>query len=244
VRQLLTWRFVAALGALVLLAVGANTVLLGDQLQAEIAVVSPQMLGADGEIIERKIDLIETAERIERSEDFAVGDDGLTVGFLDAVLEPNRVMRVAPGTPGEIRCDNLLAPDRCVVFADVLGDAVVWFALLPRGPSDTVELPPIIDLQDGYALFENGWQVPYAPVIERECQDEDITSFSDFLRRFGPGSSTFFDLEASLITAVKCDVSFVAPTTTVVYEGSLNGSIVMPTTSALPGLEPVEAPEN
>jgi hypothetical protein len=64
------------------------------------------------------------------------------------------------------------------------------------------------------------------------------------LRRFGPGSSTFFDLEASLITAVKCDVSFVAPTTTVVYEGSLNGSIVMPTTSALPGLEPVEAPEN
>lgn len=243
-RQLLTWRFIAAIGALVLLAVGVNTVFLGTQRQGEIAVVSPQLLGVDGQVIVRRIDLVGLAERIERSDDFSVGEDGLTVGFLDAVLDPNRVMRVAPGTPGEIRCNNLLVPNRCVVFADVLGDAVVWFALMPRGPRDTVELPPIIDLQEGYALFENGWQVPYAPVIERECGTEDITSFSDFLRRFGPGSSTFYDLETSLITTVECDLEFVAPTTTVAYEGSIDGSIVTPTTSTLPGFEPVEAPEN
>jgi hypothetical protein len=241
---LLTWRFVAALGALVLLAVGVNAIFLGTQPQGAIAVVSPQALDADGQVIIRTIDLVGLAQRVERSEDFAVGADGLTVGFLDAVLSPNRVMRVAPGTPGEVRCNNLLVPERCVVFADVLGDAVVWFSLMPRGPSDTVELPPIIDLQDGYALFENGWRVQYAPVIERECEDEDITSFGDFLRRFGPGSTTFLDLETLLVSAVECDPTFVAPTTTVVYEGSLNGSIVTPTTSTLPGLEPVEAPEN
>ena len=56
-----------------------------------------------------------------------------------------------------------------MLVADVLGDAVVWFALVPRAPRDTVDLPPIVDLHDGYAQFVNGWEVLYAPVIERDA---------------------------------------------------------------------------
>ncbi len=144
----------------------------------------------------------------------------------------NRVARIVPGTPGEVTCANFDDPNRCVIVADVLGDAVVWFALMPRGPRDTVELPPIVDLQDGYAQFVNGWEVLYAPVIERDAETcgDDVVSFSDFLRRFGPGSTTVVDLETRQVTAVICGEEFVEPPTTVVYEGSLDGSIVTPST--------------
>jgi uncharacterized protein related to proFAR isomerase len=90
------------------------------------------------------------------------------------------------------------------VFADMLGDAVVWFAILPQAPRATVELPPIVDLVDGRAVFESGWRIPYAPVIERDCEGEDIPTFSDFLRRFGPDSVTIVDLETRQVTTVRC----------------------------------------
>jgi len=175
-----------------------------------------------------------------------VGADGRTVGQLDAVLDENRVARVAPGTPGDVTCENFEDPDRCVLLADLLGDAVVWFALVPAGPRDTVELGPIEDLQDGYARFTNGWEILYAPVIERDADScgDDVVSFSDFLRRFGPDSTTVVDLETRQVTAVICGVEFVPPPTTVVFEGSLDGAIVttVPTTVAV--LDPeVEAPE-
>ena len=114
------------------------------------------------------------------------------------------MIRVAPGRPGEFACPNTRLVNRCVVLADLVGDAVLWFALLPRGPNRTVVLPPIVDLEDGYAIFENGWEVKYPPVIERECGDEDIPSFSDFLRRFGPNSTSIVDLETQLVTSVRC----------------------------------------
>ena len=122
----------------------------------------------------------------------------------DLVVDAERVVRIVPGTLGEIDCDELEVPNRCAVFADMLGDAVVWFAILPQAPRATVELPPIIDLNDGLAVFDSGWRIPYAPVIERECDGEDIPTFSDFLRRFGPDSVTIVDLETRQVTAVRC----------------------------------------
>jgi len=131
------------------------------------------------------------------------------------------------------------------VFADLLGDAVVWFALMPRGPNETVELPPIVDLQDGFARFENGWRIAYPPVIERDedtCS-VDIVSFSDFLRRFGPNSTTIVDLETMEVTAVRCGPEFVPPPTTVVLEGSPRGTFLLPSAEPSdPADLPVEAP--
>jgi hypothetical protein len=119
-------------------------------------------------------------------------------------LDAERVLRIAPGTLGQIECDVLDASTRCAVLADMLGDAVVWFAILPQAPRATVELPPIIDLIDGRAAFESGWRIPYAPVIERECAGEDIPTFGDFLRRFGPDSVTILDLETRQVASVRC----------------------------------------
>lgn len=229
-----------------LLAIGVDRAFANAGLDGSTAVIAPANFDENGDLIPRRIDLIESVEDVEVSEDFRVGADGRTVGLLDAVLDENRVARVAPGTPGDVTCENFDDPDRCVLLADVLGDAVVWFALLPAGPRETVVLGPIEDLQEGYAKFVNGWEVLYAPVIERDedsCGD-DVVSFGDFLRRFGPDSTTIIDLETRQVTGVICGIEFVPPPTTVVFDGSLDASIVTTVPIGEPVLDPaVEAPD-
>lgn len=248
---MLTLRFLAAIAALVGLAVGVDAVFASGDQEGALAITGPSNLDADGNVIMRRIDVISTAERIERSEDFEVGPDGRTIGVLDAVLDPEgqRVMRIAPGTPGEISCESLSTPSGCVVLADVLGEAVVWFAVLPKASSETVELPPIVDLQDGYAIFENGWEIAYPPVIDRDeegtCSGEDIPSFSDFLRRFGPNSTTIVDLTTQQVSQVQCGEEYVAPVVFDDYEGDLDATFVPAATSSVPAIDPdVEAPDS
>lgn len=194
-RQLFNWRFVAALAALAALALLVRAILIDDNSIA--TVIGP-------EVIERQIDLIEPIQSATETGGFAVLGTGVTTGFMELTLDAERVLQIVPGTFGEIDCDELDATNRCAIFADMLGDAVVWFAILPQAPRSTVELPPIIDLVDGQAVFDNGWRIPYAPVIERECGGEDIPTFSDFLRRFGPDSVTVVDLESRQVTSVRC----------------------------------------
>lgn len=204
-RQLFTWRFLATVAALAGLALIVNAAVADDDQLA--AVLEP-------EVPDRRIDLISSVFIAETSDDFEVGEDGLTQGFVDFTLENNKIMRVAPGTAGEVDC-RLSSINSCVVFADLLGDAVIWFSVMPRAERNTVELPPIVDLEDGYALFENGWQIKYPPVIERRCEGEDVVSFSDFLRRFGPGSTTVVDVASQKVLRVRCaGADRVAVTTT------------------------------
>lgn len=191
----MSWRLLAALAALAGLAFVATSALSDhDELQA----------GIDPAPIERRIDLIAPVLAPIPSDDFDVGDDGRTIGYLDLVLADDRAMRIAPGTLGEVTCDELTEFNKCGVLADVLGNAVVWFALVPQNERQTAELPPIIDLDGGYAVFESGWRIAYTPVIERECGDIDIPSFGDFLRRFGPGSVTIVDLHTQQVVRVRC----------------------------------------
>lgn len=194
-RQIFNWRFAAALAALAALALLARAILTDDD--SIEAVIEP-------EVIERSVDLIEPIQSATQTEGFSVAPSGVTQGFLDLAVDAERVVRIVPGTLGEIDCDELDVPNRCAVFADMLGDAVVWFAILPQAPRATVELPPIIDLDEGLAVFDNGWRIPYAPVIERDCDGEDIPTFSDFLRRFGADSVTIVDLESRQVTAARC----------------------------------------
>jgi hypothetical protein len=127
----------------------------------------------------------------------------------------------------------------------------VWFAVLPKAPRETVELPPIVDLQDGFAIFENGWEIPYPPVIDRDteadgtCEGEDIPSFSDFLRRFGPNSTTIVDLATQQVIQVQCGEEYVPPAAVEKYEGDLKATFVAAGDPALPTIdEDVEAPES
>lgn len=207
-RAILSLRFVAAVAALVGLAAGLNALVSDDD---DIVDAVEEELAPPP----RRIDLIALVQEFRRSEGFGFSADGTLTGFLDMGLDESRVVRVAPGTPGEINCDDLDNVSRCVLLADMFGEAVIWFAVEPRGPNDTVVLGPIVDLQDGYAVFENGWEIEYPPVIERDCADEfDITSFSDFLRRFGPNSTTIVDLETRQVTTVVCGEEVVPTTST------------------------------
>lgn len=196
-RQILNIRFVAALGALLALTLAVQTVFADDD-------PIDQFVDEISEVQSRRVDFIAIVQDLERSPDFEVADDGRTEGLIDAVFADGRIMRIAPGTPGLVTCPNIRAQNRCVVLADLVGEAVLWFALLPRGPNNTVVLPPIVDLEDGWAIFENGWEVRYPPIIEREDCGDDVTSFSDFLRRFGPNSISIVDLETQLVTSVRC----------------------------------------
>ena len=194
-RQLFTWRFVAAIAAVAAIALVLNAVLADDE--PIDAVIEP-------ELIERDIDLIAPVFAADASDDFRITPAGVSAGFVEVILDAERVVRIVPGTYGEVSCDELDEINQCAIFADLLGEAVVWFALLPQEAGGTVVLPPIVDLDDGDAVFESGWRIPYPPVIERECDGEDIPSFSDFLRRFGPDSVSVVDLEVGQVVEVRC----------------------------------------
>lgn len=194
-RQLFNWRFVAAVAALAGLVLSVSSIFVVDE--------DPFASVIDTEVVDRRVDFIAAVDRLTMSDDFELGPDGATSGILDLSLTNGKVMRIAPGTLGDIDC-RLGRISRCVVFADLLGDAVIWFGLRTRADRETVELPPILDLEDGYALFENGWQIKYPPVIDRVCEGEDIVSFSDFLRRFGPNSTTVIDVAAQEVLRVRC----------------------------------------
>ena len=194
-RQLFNWRFVAAVAALAVLGLLAQAILIDDD--SIETVIEPT-------IIERQIDLIEPIASAAVIGDASGLRNGETTESIELTIDAERVVSIAPGTLGEISCDELDAENRCAILADMLGNAVIWFAILPQAPRSTVELPPVIDLDDGQAVFDNGWRIPYAPVIERDCGGEDIPTFSDFLRRFGPDSVTIVDLESRQVTSVRC----------------------------------------
>ena len=112
-------------------------------------------------------------------------------------------MKIVPGTPGEINCPALDDVAKCAVVADLLGDGVVWFAIVPLATSQTVALPAIVSLDDGYATLTNGWQLPYAQELERQCA-RDFESFTEFREELGTNFTSIYDLTEGEITDVVC----------------------------------------
>jgi hypothetical protein len=194
VRQVLSWRFVAALAALAGLVLLINLVFVDDDSIAEVATPSDPTT--------RRADLISIVLETQQS-GFAMGPDGRTQGDLSMTLIDDRVARVFAGTPGDVTCPDISQFGGCALLAETLGDTIVWFALVPMGPSFTFELPAIDSLDGGWANLVNGWQVPYAPVIDRRCESP-AESFGEFLRLVGPNHRSLYQLGAGEIIAVVC----------------------------------------
>jgi hypothetical protein len=230
VRQILSVRFFAAVGAVAaLLFVLTSLFVARDAIDDAIA-------DDDGDETPM-LHAIDFVDRVEATSPVLISldDDGLTVADIAVTIDATRAMRIAPGTPGEVLCQPT-GPGVCAIVADLLGEAVVWFALVPMGGSTTtVQLPAIDTLEDGLATLVNGWQFRYASVLDRRCTDpqdnneEDYESYREFRDVFGDNFVSVFDIPTQRLAAVVCRVR--------VPYAPVSGS-TLPTGEPLPTLVP------
>ncbi len=200
-RQIFSVRFFAAVGAVVGLFF----------LLTSVFATRAAIEGSDGagEVATlRRIDLVDRLQEV-RPAPIALDDDGFTVGSTELVLDPSRIVTVVPGTLGEIHCDPLATPGGCALVVDLLGEAVVWFAVVPAGAATSgVPLPAIDTLDEGLATLVNGWQVRYAPVLDRRCTtpggEEEFTSYRELRDTLGDDFTALFDTAEQRLTAVAC----------------------------------------
>ena len=147
--------------------------------------------------------------RIESSEAFSVVE-GITVGSAVLALDDGRTVSIARDTPGEIDCKDRVTPAACVLLADMLGEGVVWYALVTADGPDvrTLLLPTMVDMVDGgdTGVLENGWHVPLTNGVIRTCAGEPRSaSLRSFIESYSEsGIRTVLDLDKDEVVEVIC----------------------------------------
>lgn len=191
---------------------GALAVLL-----AAIAVV---VFGNDSGVVEvtgvrHKVDLVASVNSI--TSDSTWSQDGRTTrgGAIRLSLDDLRTFTILEGTlvdsyDGMDMCADFVTPNACVLLADLLGDAIIWFALVPADPNNNQEmltLPGLVDMQDNgnEGLLRNGWIVKLATPVKRNCESTDTSSLRDFITRFPDAASTStLNLITDTVVSVQC----------------------------------------
>ena len=151
----------------------------------------------------RAIDLVDVVSGTNNPA-FAISADGEASSNVELMLDPSRKVTIVAGTPGEDDCGRLAEPGACAIVADLLGEGVVWFALVPMGNGRTVPLPAIDSLADGVATLVNGWQLPHAPALDRRCGEELFESYRQWKQILGDNFTTIYDIDQRELTAVVC----------------------------------------
>jgi hypothetical protein len=193
-QQVLSWRFLATLGALAGLFLTLFVVFGRGESNAEPGSLRPLV---------REVHLLEEIESA-RAEAFGVRPDGRSRGQLFLGLRDDREMRIVEGTFGENNCGARIVPGACAVAANLIGDAVVWFSLLPIETGGLIIFPAIDQLDDGRAQLINGLRLPYARVLDRRCPVE-FTSYREFRQVLGDRFTSVYSLEDERLVAVVCD---------------------------------------
>lgn len=216
-REIFSIRFFAAAGAVVGLFFLLSTIFAAREV----------IDGGDGSgdaAMPRRVDFVEQVFS-SRDPDFEITAAGVAAGDTEFVIDRTRVVRIVADTPAENHCPNFGELGACAIVADLLGDGVVWFALVPMGENRTVDFPAIDVLEDGYAHLVNGWQLRYAPILDRRCQDAqrneiEFGSYREFRDALGDDFTAVYSLESGRLEAVECGVrvpyappSVSAPTT-------------------------------
>ncbi|CAB4857747.1 unannotated protein [freshwater metagenome] len=202
-RQFFSWRIWAAFALLVGMAALIKVALpLG---------TSPDAAASATTATVHTVDFISVVYQIQPSADFSVTDD-IVHGSADVIIDGHRTMRLVDGTPGSISCTGYTEIGRCAVLANLLGDAVLWFAIVPVEAGPKVLAPPIVDLLGhGLAQLQNGWVVRLANTVDRNCPQE-TTSLSNFVSTYGPASTTVIDVSKQRIASVQCSADVTATT--------------------------------
>ncbi|HWL45086.1 MAG TPA: hypothetical protein VNQ73_19235 [Ilumatobacter sp.] len=133
---------------------------------------------------------------------------GVTDGRADAdtqfVIDGSRRLDVKRGTLGEQHCPEFGQIVRCAFLVDLLGEGVVWFAIVPMNANRTVDLPAIDTLDQGIATLVNGWQMPYAPILDRICADFDFVSYRELRNTLGDDFTAVYSIDEQRLVAVEC----------------------------------------
>lgn len=198
-RYFLSIRPWAALGLLAAAAMVVSVAWLGVRSLAPAIEAAPER---------RDVEVIAAVASVDADDGWRVAD-GRSSGSARLALDDGRTMLVADGTLGQVDCTALDQPFGCVLLADALGGAIVWFALLPAGAEDGqryLELPALVDMLEGgdLGVLPNGWVVPLGTGVVRTC-DEDTVSLRDFINRFPPDRAvTVLDLLRDAVVEVRC----------------------------------------
>ena len=152
-----------------------------------------------------RIDLVSRVYTVSAPANFAV-TDGRTTANMALTLDGTRTMAITPGTPAAISCTST-APNGCVVAAQLLGDAVLWFALVDASPNDTasaVVLPGVVELiGTAQVRLANDWLVNRSTTVVRSCAD-DTASLKDFVSTYADKATSSFDLTSQKLVKVTC----------------------------------------
>ena len=162
-----------------------------------------------------KIDLVASVNSINVDSAWSQ-EGGITRGgAMRLSLDDLRVLTVQEGTLAAqygpvTACTDFVKPNACVLLADMLGDAVVWFALVPSDAlagREFLTLPGLVDMQANgdEGILRNGWVVKLATPVKRECGDTATSSLRDFITRFPDQlSKTIVNLTTDNVVSVKC----------------------------------------
>jgi len=162
-----------------------------------------------------KIDLVASVNSINVDSAWSQ-EGGITRGgAMRLSLDDLRVLTVQEGTLaakyGSITaCTDFAKPNACVLLADMLGDAVVWFALVSSdvlASREFLTLPGLVDMQahGDEGILRNGWVLKLATPVKRECGDTATSSLRDFITRFPDQlSKTIVNLTTDNVVSVKC----------------------------------------
>ncbi|MGA1628848.1 MAG: hypothetical protein ACO38O_02740 [Ilumatobacteraceae bacterium] len=200
-RQLSSWRTWAAIGVLLVLATVVQLITSRGPRGDEDVSLQPT---------ERRVEAIASVMTIQSSEAFGV-IEGITVGSATLTLDDGRAVNIMRDTPGEVNCADRTTPAACVLLADLLGDGVVWYALVNAdGPAArTLALPTLVDMVDGgdVGVLENGWYVPLTNGVVRTCagapRSRTLRAFIDSYSE--TGITTVLDLDRDEVVEVICD---------------------------------------
>lgn len=161
-----------------------------------------------------RVDLVAVVESVSVDTGWSM-DGGRTVKVARFSLDDTRILTLSEGTlvaaHGDVPvCTDLATPRACVLLADMLGQAVVRFALVPANtatPSATLELPGMVDMQANgdEGVLANGWVLRLATPTKRQCADTPTSNLRDFITRFpGAAARSTVDLVNDEIMRVEC----------------------------------------
>ena len=163
----------------------------------------------------RKIDVVASVDSINVDSAWSQVSGVTRGGAMRLSLDDLRVLTVQDGTLtakyGSMpACTDFAKPNACVLLADMLGDAVVWFALVPSDAiagREFLTLPGLVDMQANgdEGILRNGWVIKLATPVKRECGDTATSSLRDFITRFPDQlSKSIVNLTTDNVVSVKC----------------------------------------